>query len=39
MLLADDRFQHIARLRNMRKIDLGLDFVAVAAGAGRIARC
>jgi hypothetical protein len=37
LLFADDCSQHIARLGNMRKIDLGLDFVAVAADAPRLA--
>jgi hypothetical protein len=36
-LFADDRLQHIARLGNMRKIDLGLDLVAIAARTRRLA--
>jgi hypothetical protein len=34
-LLADDRLQDIARLGNMRKIDLGLDFVSISPAGPR----
>src|SRR5881409_926270 len=37
LLFADDCLQHVARLGDMRKIDLGLDLVAIAARTRRLA--